>query len=122
MTHARDVPRSLPTHLAERSRWEEARSRGGTYLPAEWEADGFIHLSARHQLLTPANRFYRGRTDLVALELDARLLGDALVWEEGAATLEYFPHLYSALDPEVVVAEHPIAPGPDGGFLLPVGL
>ena len=54
-----DVHPARLLHLAERERWEASRAQG-SYLPAEWGADGFIHLSARHQLLTPANRFYRG--------------------------------------------------------------
>lgn len=106
-------------HLAERDRWAAA---SGSYLPAEWDCDGFIHLSSLHQLLTPANRFYRGRDDLVALVLDAHLLGSAVVWEAGTGTVERFPHLYAALTPEAVLGEIPIAPGPDGGFLLPAAL
>lgn len=108
-------------HLAERSRWDLGRARG-SYLPAEWEADGFIHLSSLHQLLTPANRFYRGRTDLVALVLDAHLLGSAVVWEAGTGTVERFPHLYSAITAEAVLGEVELAPQPDGGFLLPPAL
>ena len=113
-------PRRL-VHLAERERWEAARGHG-VYLPAEWDHDGFIHLSARHQVLTPANRLYRARPDLVALELDVSMLGQAVVWERGTDTDEHFPHLYSALSVDAVVAEHPMVPGADGGFLLPVGL
>ena len=108
-------------HLAERDVWEAARS-GSSYLPREWDRDGFIHLSALHQLLTPANRFYRGRDDLVALVLDAHLLGDAVVWEAGTGTVERFPHLYGAITPDAVLGEIPVTPQPDGGFLLPPAL
>ena len=113
-------PRRL-VHLAEWSRWEAVRGHG-VYLPAEWDQDGFIHLSARHQLLTPANHHSRRRTDLVALELDVSLLGHAVVWEPGTGTDEHFPHLSSALSADAVVAEHPMVPAADGGFLLPAGL
>jgi adenosine deaminase len=108
-------------HLAERGRWEEARGQG-SYLPAEWDRDGFIHLSALHQLLTPANRIYRGRDDLVVLVLDAHLLGTAVVWEAGTGTVERFPHLYAALTPDAVLGEYELRPGADGGFLLPGSL
>jgi adenosine deaminase len=107
-------------HLAEADRWR-ARA-GGPYLPVEFDVDGFIHLSALHQVLTPANRFYRGRRDLTAVVLDARVLGDAVVWEAGTGTEERFPHLYGAITPDAVVAEVDLAPGPDGGFLLPSAL
>jgi len=108
-------------HLAERERWETARAKG-SYLPAEWKQDGFIHLSSLHQLLTPANRFYRGRDDLVVLVLDAHLLGAAVIWEAGTGTVERFPHLYAAITPDAVLSEVEIAPQPDGGFLLPPAL
>jgi uncharacterized protein (DUF952 family) len=107
-------------HLAEADRWR-ARA-GGPYLPVEFDVDGFIHLSALHQVLTPANRFYRGRRDLTAVVLDTRVLGDAVVWEAGTGTEERFPHLYGAITPDAVVAEVDLAPGPDGGFLLPSAL
>jgi adenosine deaminase len=107
-------------HLAERGRWETAGE--DAYLPAEFELDGFIHLSALHQVLTPANRFYRDRDDLTAVVLDTRVLGDAVVWESGAGTEERFPHLYGAITPEAVVTEVDLAPGADGGFLLPEAL
>lgn len=108
-------------HLAERGEWEAARPTG-SYLPGAFAADGFVHLSALHQLLTPANRFYAGRDDLVALAVDAHYLGAALVWEPGTGTDEYFPHLYGALTPEAVLGEFDMTPGPDGGFLLPPAL
>ena len=108
-------------HLAERAEWVAAQPTG-SYLPGAFAADGFIHLSALHQLLTPANRFYTGRTDLVALVVDAHYLGAALVWEPGTGTDEYFPHLYGALTPEAVLGEFDMTPGVDGSFLLPPAL
>lgn len=116
-----DVRPARLVHLAEREVWAASRA-GASYLPREWERDGFVHLSALHQLLTPANRFYRGRDDLVALVLDAHLLGPAVVWEAGTGTVERFPHLYGAITPDAVLAELPVTPQPDGGFLLPPGL
>ncbi|MDW3219272.1 MAG: adenosine deaminase [Acidimicrobiales bacterium] len=108
-------------HLTEREVWE-AVGPSGSYLPREWDRDGFIHLSSLPQLLTPANRFYRGRDDLVAVVLDAHLLGAAVVWEAGTGTVERFPHLYGAITADAVLAEVPLHSEPDGGFLLPPAL
>ena len=113
------VPRLV--HLAERDRWQAAQA-SGVYLPAEFGADGFIHLSGLHQVLTPANRFYRGRTDLVAVVVDAHLIANALVWEPGTGTDEYFPHLYGALGADAALDVIDITPEPDGSFLLPPAL
>lgn len=113
------VPRLV--HLAERDRWQ-AGQPSGVYLPAEFDADGFIHLSGLHQVLTPANRFYRGRTDLVALVVDAHLVANALVWEPGTGTDEHFPHLYGALGADAVLEVIDFPPDGDGSFLLPPAL
>ena len=114
-----DVARLV--HLAERPLWEAAAPTT-SYLPTEWDRDGFIHLSALHQVLTPANRFYRGRGDLVALVLDAHLLRDAVVWEPGTDTEELFPHLYAALPTDAVLTVLDFPPDADGGFTLPDAL
>lgn len=108
-------------HLAERAVWVEAAG-AAVYLPREWDRDGFIHLSSIDQVLTPANCFYRGRDDLIALVLDAHYLGSAVVWEPGTDTDELFPHLYSALPAESVLGEVAFPPEPDGGFVLPPAL
>ncbi len=105
-------------HLARRDVWEAARG-AGTYIPEEWQDDGFIHLSALHQVLLPANAILRGATDLVALVLDAHMIADAVLWEHGTGTLETFPHLYSVLPTDAVLAEIDLSPAADGSFLLP---
>ena len=113
------APKSL-VHLAERATGEQHR-RMATYVPDDYRRDGFVHLSGLHQLLTPANRFYRGRSDLVALVVEADAL-DRLVWEPGAGTAEYFPHLYGELPVTSVRAAIDMVPSMDGSFLLPPAL
>jgi len=108
-------------HMARRSVWESSRE-SGVYLPTEFGRDGFIHLSALHQVLSPANAIYRGANDLVALVIDAHMIHDAIVWEDGTGTLEQFPHLYSALSADAVLAEVDLTPSADGSFLLPAEL
>ncbi len=108
-------------HLAEKDVWAGAAG-AAVYLPREWDRDGFIHLSSIDQVLTPANRFYHGRDDLIALVLDAHYLGSAVVWEPGTDTDELFPHLYSALPADSVLGAVPFPPRPDGGFVLPPAL
>jgi len=116
-----DTTPSRLVHMARRSVWESSRE-SGAYLPTEFDRDGFIHLSALHQVLSPANAIYRGATDLVALVIDAHMIRDATVWEDGTGTIERFPHLYSALSTDAVLAEFDLTPSPDGSFLLPTEL
>jgi len=120
MSDARDPGRcpARLVHLVATTDWADARG-SDAYLPSTFETDGFIHLSGIDQLLTPANRFYRGRRDLVALVVDAHLLGNAVVWEPGTGTDELFPHLYAALPLDAVIAEVPFPPDEDGAFAIP---
>ncbi len=118
MTNDGEVVLSRLIHLAARDQWKAAQA-AGEYWPAEYEREGFIHLSGLHHVLTPANAFYRGRNDLVALVVDARLLAKDIVWELGPDTEELFPHLYCTLETNAVLHEIDFAPCADGTFALP---
>lgn len=64
-------------------------------------SDGFVHLSAAHQVRETAAKHFAGRTDLVLLGLDPTKL-DALKWEpsRGGAL---FPHVYGDIPLSAVV-------------------
>jgi uncharacterized protein (DUF952 family) len=117
MSHAPDVL----VHLCGAEDWSQARSRG----EIRPESDGssgdvpFIHLSAREQVHLPANRLYRGRTDLLLLHIDPARLDSAVRWEPGVATdpeSMLFPHLYGPLPVRAVINVTAYLPAPDGTF------
>ncbi|NLG54590.1 MAG: DUF952 domain-containing protein [Rhodococcus sp.] len=99
---------------------EWASASGGEFLmPAGFAADGFVHLSSPQQVHLPANRLFEGRTDIVALCLDAARLGAPVRWEPGVPSdpdSMRFPHLYGPLPTAAVVEVVPYLPGPDGTF------
>ncbi len=71
--------------------------------------DGFIHLSAAHQVEETAAKHFRGRTGLMLLEVDpAQLPEAALRWEVSRGG-EPFPHLYADL-PRAAVLRAESAP------------
>lgn len=106
-------------HIIAVSDWEAALDNG-VLEPPSLAAEGFIHLSAHHQILRPANLLYRGRTDLVLLRIDAAKLDAELVWEPGShGEAEDFPHLYGALNVDAVRGTISFPCGDDGGFVLP---
>ena len=101
-------------HIIERDAWADARRRG-TYAPVSFKNEGFIHLSAHHQVLGTANRFYGGATDLLVLVVDEASLGSALVWEEGEPGVD-FPHLYRPLKIMEVTEVRRLRRGKDGAW------
>ena len=101
--------------------------------PAEWSAaqetgiftgsrddarDGFIHLSAAHQVRAVSNRHFAGEGDLILLAVDSAALGPALKWE-ASHNGEAFPHLYGSLSLALVSSVDEIRRGADGRLIFP---
>lgn len=106
-------------HLAPTTRWRDWPA-GAPYLPAEYDADGFVHCTAGDDLmLRVANTFYRDAPgDFVLLVIDPRLLTPELKWErstDGLAPL--FPHIYGPIDAAAIVEVRAVRRGEDGIFL-----
>jgi uncharacterized protein (DUF952 family) len=105
-------------HITSRGEWEEAVP-AGRYVPAAYEADGFIHLSTREQVARVADARFAGASDLVLLCVAADRLSAPLRYETGdPGSAELFPHLYGPLATDAVVEVLPLVEGP-AGFALP---
>jgi uncharacterized protein (DUF952 family) len=105
-------------HLCGADEWAHARSQGGIQ-PESGDNTRFIHLSTLEQVHLPANRLYRGRTDLVLLHIDPSALHSPVVWEPGVATdpeSMLFPHLYGPLPANAVIKVSAYRPQLDGTF------
>jgi uncharacterized protein (DUF952 family)/ribosomal protein S18 acetylase RimI-like enzyme len=92
-------------HLTTETEWS-----AGCIEPAPGEP--FVHLSRPEQIHTPANLFYGGRRDLVALAIDPDRLSSEVKVEGG------FPHLYGPLLADAVLDVAPFPPDDDGVFRL----
>jgi uncharacterized protein (DUF952 family)/ribosomal protein S18 acetylase RimI-like enzyme len=98
---------------------EAAAARGGEYAPAALAAEGFIHCSYATQVLAVADRRYRGRADVVLLEIDRDRVPSPVVDEDLSGSGERYPHIYGRLPMTAVVAVHRLFLGADGRFALP---
>jgi uncharacterized protein (DUF952 family) len=76
--------------------WQKAAARGTYTGSADDRRDGFIHLSASHQLPETARRHFAGETDLILVAFDAEALHPALRWEPSRGG-ELFPHLHGSI-------------------------
>lgn len=109
-------------HITTATDWAAAQASGAVAPPSLAEV-GFVHLSTPAQVALPANRLYRGRTDLLLLVLDPGRIGVEVRFEPGVATdpaSMRFPHAYGPVPLEAVVAVVPYLPRPDGDFDPPM--
>lgn len=104
---------SLVYKIVPRALWLEAEATG-SFVGAPIDlADGFIHLSARDQVVETARRHFAGQADLLLVAVETDDLGEALRWEasRGGAL---FPHLYGHLTVEAAIWVKPLPLGPQG--------
>ncbi|MBL8893071.1 MAG: DUF952 domain-containing protein [Rhizobiales bacterium] len=78
------------------SDWEDARKTGEFRGSAVDFRDGFIHLSAPHQVRETARRHFAGQEDLVLVAFEAEDFGASLKWEASRGG-DLFPHVYGVL-------------------------
>jgi uncharacterized protein (DUF952 family) len=102
-------------HIVANDDWAAALVNG-SYAPPSLAADGFVHLSHRHQVEPVANGWYVELSDLVVVELDPARLGADVVEEDSYGKGEKFPHLYAPIPTAAAVAVHPLPRGEDGLF------
>ncbi|MGX1307793.1 uncharacterized protein (DUF952 family) [Amorphus suaedae] len=99
--------------IVDRESWEAATAEG-VYRGAPVDlADGFIHLSARGQVMETARKHFRGMRGLLLVAIRSDSLGDALKWEKSRGN-ELFPHLYADLPTGAAVWVKPLPLSPAG--------
>ena len=93
--------------------WQQATQSGGYAGSADDIRDGFIHLSARHQLRGTLEKHFKHKNGLLLIAFEENKLGSALRWELSRGG-ELFPHLYGDLPSSHVLWQRPLALGADG--------
>lgn len=106
--------------LAEAA-YEAAKNEGQFLGTGDDLRDGFIHLSAAHQVAATLAKHYSGQQDLLLLELDLERLGAGLKWETSQSG-DLFPHLYDALPLDAILSVEPLALDDDNRHILPEGV
>ena len=115
-------------HITIRADWDAARA-AGSYRPPSLAHEGFIHCSTPAQVIATANKYFRGRTDLLLLCIDEARIATEVRYEPprpiggvpDPRAGERFPHVYGPLALDAVVRVVPLPCDRDGGFTLPAG-
>lgn len=105
--------------ILTRAQWQDAMARGLFEGAAIDLKDGFIHLSAGHQVRETAARHFAGQDDLVLVAFPEGGLAN-LKWEPSRGG-DLFPHVYGAIPTAVAASVHPL-PLENGVHLFPPGV
>ena len=106
--------------IMSRQEWETAQANG-LYEGSEVDRrDGFIHLSASHQVRATAQKHFSGITDLLLVSVAEEALSPNLKWEVSRGG-DLFPHIYGALPLSVISKVIPL-PLVNGAHQFPEGL
>lgn len=115
---SRDIPARI-FHIALSNEWKLALENG-SYRTESLENEGFIHFSTGKQLLRTAEKYFYGNQGVVLLVIDPALLAAELKYEP--VGVQFFPHLYGALNLDAVTRVLPFQPLSDGTFEWPESL
>ena len=96
-------------HLLSREAWAEAQAQGQLVAPSV-ATEGFAHCSTEHQMVDVANKYYRGTSNMVLLNIDPAKLTSELKFEppahiDGSPALPHeplFPHIYGPINLEAI--------------------
>jgi uncharacterized protein (DUF952 family) len=106
--------------ILSRDEWDAALREGAFTGSAVDRRDGFIHLSAVHQLRETARRHFAGKSDLLLVAFDEGVLMPNLKWEASRGG-DLFPHVYGTIDPWAALSVEDL-PLRGGGHVFPEGL
>lgn len=88
-------------HITTSLDWESKKNEPG-FIPADYHKEGFIHCCTEQQLAGVLERYFKGTTGLVLLQLDHSKLKAELKFETSTND-EKFPHLYGAINRDAIV-------------------
>lgn len=106
--------------ILTREQWNQWRADGDfTGAPVDI-ADGYIHLSAREQVVETAQKHFAGQDDLILAMIDLAALGDSVKWEPSRGGAP-FPHVYGALPMNAVTTKAVLRLDNAGRHVFPAG-
>jgi uncharacterized protein (DUF952 family) len=112
---------SLVFKITTAAQWRAAVSNGAFAGSRDDARDGFIHLSAGHQLLGTLAKHFSGQSDLMLIAFEARDLAPGLKWEPSRGG-DVFPHLYTPLETRHALWAKPLVLDSGGVPKLPAGV
>lgn len=89
-------------HVVTKNLWKTAQDKGFYEAPS-LDLEGFIHFSRQEQVQGVLERYYKGQTDLLLLQVEESKLTANLKYELAPSVNELFPHLFGPLNLDAVI-------------------
>lgn len=84
-------------HITTVAEWNAAQA-SGFYAAASLAGEGFIHCSTEAQVKGVLERYFKGQTGLLKLEIEVAQLIHPPVYEKAVSVNEAFPHIYGPVN------------------------
>jgi uncharacterized protein (DUF952 family) len=104
-------------HICSSDSWKAALN-SGSYIGDTLLSEGFIHCSAKDQVIEVADYIFRGRAGLLLLLIDEAKVKEEIKYED-AGNGNLYPHIYGHLNLDAVIGVVEFPPQADGTFVLP---
>jgi uncharacterized protein (DUF952 family) len=88
-------------HVTTEEQWRQGLA-AGEYQAASLGKEGFIHCCEERQLAGVLERYFSGKKNLLALEINTDILTSPLCYENAPSVNENFPHVYGPINIETV--------------------
>ena len=90
-------------HITAAASWE-AQIASKAFSAESLENEGFIHACNAEQIAGVLDRYFKGMTDLLVLEIDESRLSAEIKYEGGGPTTELYPHVYGPIEKLAIVS------------------
>lgn len=104
-------------HLVPSDDWKTYQD-AGLYKPETLEEEGFIHCSNGSQVQEVANRYYKGKKNLMLIVIDVASLESDVKLEQAGDSEEKFPHIKGPLNIDAIIDKIKLEPEEDGTFYI----
>jgi uncharacterized protein (DUF952 family) len=91
-------------HITDKKTWKAAKN-SPEYLGDTLTTDGFIHCCTSEKIEEVLIKWFKGKENLVLLELDTDVLLAPLKYENLEGGDELFPHIYGPINTNAVITE-----------------
>lgn len=94
-------------HITSDAEWKAAVEKGFYETPS-LKDEGFIHCCLNEQMEGVLNRYFKGRQNLLRLEIETDLLISPFYYEWSPSVGDTFPHIYGMINMNAVKDVVPI--------------